>query len=75
MLSHIGEKIFHLTLFVDLGTELTMVTDHCFELLNQSDMYHADRSLTTFQWHPEQERPMFNASVCGSQFTKSLARV
>ena len=36
--------------------------DHCFEMLRQSAMCHADASLTTFKWHPGKSRPMFNAS-------------
>lgn len=36
--------------------------DHCFEMLRQSAVCHADASLTTFKWHPEKSRPMFNAS-------------
>ena len=52
--------------------------DHCFEMLRQSAVCHADRSLTTFKWHPEKERPMFNASesvhwcVDWSIFTESF---
>ena len=38
------------------------MTDHCFELLRQSAVCHADASLTTFLWHPAKERPMFNAT-------------
>lgn len=37
-------------------------TDHCFEMLRQSALCHADTSLTTFKWHPRKMRPMFNAS-------------
>ncbi len=36
--------------------------DHCFEWLRQSAVCHADASLTTFKWHPDKTRPMFNAS-------------
>ncbi|KAL6721252.1 hypothetical protein ACLMJK_000354 [Lecanora helva] len=36
--------------------------DHCFEMLRQSAVCHADASLTTFKWHPQKSRPMFNAS-------------
>jgi len=36
--------------------------DHCFEMLRQSAVCHADASLTTFKWHPAKTRPMFNAS-------------
>ena len=38
------------------------MTDHCFEMLRQSAVCHADASLTTFKWHPAKTRPMFNAS-------------
>jgi len=31
-------------------------------MLRQSAVCHADLSLTTFKWHPEKARPMFNAS-------------
>lgn len=41
---------------------LAQHADHCFEMLRQSAVCHADASLTTFQWHPERSRPMFNAS-------------
>ena len=37
--------------------------DHCIELLRQTSLCHADTSsLTTFKWHPQKPRPMFNAS-------------
>lgn len=36
--------------------------DHCFEMLRQSAVCHADASLTTFTWHPQKTRPMFNAT-------------
>lgn len=36
--------------------------EHCFEMLRQSAVCHADASLTTFKWHPAKTRPMFNAS-------------
>ncbi|KAF2233440.1 hypothetical protein EV356DRAFT_533666 [Viridothelium virens] len=36
--------------------------EHCFEMLRQSSVCHADTSLTTFKWHPQKTRPMFNAS-------------
>ena len=39
-----------------------MIADHCFEMLRQSAVCHADASLTTFKWHPNKTRPMFNAS-------------
>lgn len=38
------------------------LTDHCFEMLRQSALCHADTSLTTFKWHPQEAKPMFNAS-------------
>ena len=31
-------------------------------MLRQSAICHADASLTTFKWHPEKVRPMFNAT-------------
>ena len=50
----------------DLNTLATLeadaYTDHCFEMLRQSAVCHADASLTTFKWHPAKSRPMFNAS-------------
>ena len=41
---------------------LVQHVDHCFEMLRQSAVCHADASLTTFEWHPQKSRPMFNAS-------------
>ena len=42
--------------------KLTGMIDHCFEMLRQSAVCHADVSLTTFKWSSEKDRPMFNAS-------------
>ena len=39
-----------------------VIPDHCFEMLRQSAVCHADASLTTFKWHTAKTRPMFNAS-------------
>ncbi|KAL8827046.1 MAG: hypothetical protein Q9191_003430 [Dirinaria sp. TL-2023a] len=44
------------------AAHLEQHVDHCFEMLRQSAVCHADASLTTFVWHPEKTRPMFNAS-------------
>ena len=36
--------------------------DHCFEMLRQAAVCHADVSLTTFVWNDTKEKPMFDAS-------------
>ena len=41
---------------------LTEWLDHCFEMLRQAAVCHADSSLTTFKWDTKKARPMFNAS-------------
>lgn len=36
--------------------------DHCFEMLRQAAVCHADLSLTTFKWDKTKTKPMFDVS-------------
>ena len=65
ILSHVGKEVSTMTgevYCVDRIGAKQFSIDHCFEMLRQSALCHADGSLTTFKWHPEKKRPMFNAS-------------
>lgn len=53
---------YHGDISIDERKHLASHIDHCFEMLRQSAVCHADTSLTTFKWHPQKTRPMFNAS-------------
>ncbi|KAL8654752.1 MAG: hypothetical protein Q9226_003316 [Calogaya cf. arnoldii] len=53
---------YHRNLSSEEQEHLGQHADHCFEMLRQSAVCHADASLTTFEWSPERSRPMFNAS-------------
>ncbi|KAL8821625.1 MAG: hypothetical protein Q9223_000368 [Gallowayella weberi] len=53
---------YHQNLSSGEQNHLGQHVDHCFEMLRQSAVCHADASLTTFAWTAEKSRPMFNAS-------------
>ncbi|KAK3171661.1 hypothetical protein OEA41_003745 [Lepraria neglecta] len=55
-------EYYHSDLSPEEEKHLGSHIDHCFEMLRQSAVCHADASLTTFKWHPAKTRPMFNAS-------------
>ena len=64
LMSHIGIDIPLpcISRIKSIRVLLTSSADHCFEMLRQSAVCHADTSLTTFKWDDQKTRPMFNAS-------------
>jgi len=53
---------YHPNISAESEEHLKSHIDHCFEMLRQSAMCHADASITTFKWDPKASEPMFNAS-------------